>query len=234
MHYPPPPQLSILCSENSELKLQLQNNNAKYHHKCKSKYNTRMYNRAKNEFNEFIDVSPAETETSQHRDVEKSFLDELKCIFCTQNDDLCNFMAAGTYHASQRKVSATHLKELETKWRKWAFCLDEYVHVVTALSMGDLAASELYYHKVCYSDFYNAYCRQQTLSCIETDEQWIKSISFNKISRICMKNNLDPRELYFMSKNWKKFIFPCSNVTILIILVMSHDFLIPYFKLFLI
>ena len=37
-----------------------------------------------------------------------------------------------------------------------------------------------------------------------------------------------------MSKNWKKFIFPCSNVTILTVLVMSHDFLIPYSKLFLI
>ena len=94
-----PRQLSILCSENCELKLQLQNNNAKYHHKCKSKYNTRMYNRAKKEFNEFIDVSPGETKTSQHRhtlrsDVEKSFLCELKCIFCTKYDDLCNLMAA--------------------------------------------------------------------------------------------------------------------------------------------
>ena len=77
----------------------------KYHQKCKSKYNTRMYNRAKKEFNEFIDVSPAETETSQHRhtlrdDGEKLFLGELKCIFCTKYDDLCNLMAAGTYHAS--------------------------------------------------------------------------------------------------------------------------------------
>ena len=181
-----PRQLSILCSENCELQLQLQNNNAKYHHKCKSKYNARMYNRAKKEFNEFIDVSPAEIETLHHRhtlrsDVEKSFLGELKCIFCTKYDDLCNLMAAGTYHAPQRKVNTTHLKELETKWGKWASCIDEYVYVDTASSMGDLAANELYYHKVCYSDYYNAYCRQQTQSCIETDEQWIKSISFNKI-----------------------------------------------------
>ena len=145
-----------------------------------------MYDRAKKESDEFIDASPTETETLLHRhtlrsDLEKSFLGELKCIFCTKYDDLCNLMAAGTYHASQKKVNTTHLKELETKWLKWASCLDGYVHVVTALSMGDLAANEFYYHKVCYSDFYNAYCRQQTQSGIETDEQWFKLISFNKI-----------------------------------------------------
>ena len=37
----------IFCSENCKLKLQLQNNNAKYHHKCKSKYNTTSNNNAK-------------------------------------------------------------------------------------------------------------------------------------------------------------------------------------------
>ena len=140
-----------------------------------------MYNRVKKEFNDFIDVSPAEIETSQHRhtlrsDVEKSFLGELKCIFCTKYDDLCNFMASGTYHASQRKV-------------------------VTALSMGDLAANELYYHKVCYSDFYNAYCRQQTQSCIESDEQWIKSISLNKmISYLYEKESKSPGTIFYVKE----------------------------------
>ena len=86
-----PRQLSILCSANCELKLQVQYNNAKYHHKCKSKYNTKMYSRAKKEL---MNLSPAETERSQRRhtlrsDEEKSFLGELKCIFCTKYDDLC-------------------------------------------------------------------------------------------------------------------------------------------------
>ena len=80
-------------------------------------------------------------------------------------------------------------------------CLDEYVHVVTALFMGDLAANELYYHKVCYSDFYNAYCRQQTQSCIETDEQWIKSISFNKInSYLYEKESESPGTIFYVKE----------------------------------
>ena len=119
------------------------------------------------------------------------------------------------YHASQRKVNATHLKELETKWRKWASCLDEYVHVVTALSMGDLAANEWYYHKVCYSDFYNAYCRQQTQSCIETDEQWIKSISFNKmISYLYEKKSESPGTIFYVKELEDIYIslLKCHNI----------------------
>ena len=179
-----------------------------------------MYDRAKKEFDEFIDASPTETETSLHRhtlrsDLEKSFLGELKCIFCTKYDDLCNLMAAGTYHASQKKVNTTHLKELETKWRKWASCLYGFVHVVTALSMGDLAANELYYHKVCYSDFYNAYCRQQTQSGIETDEQWFKSISFNKIiSYLYEKESESPGTIFYVKQLEEIYIslLKCHNI----------------------
>ena len=99
-----------------------------------------MYNRTKKEFNEFIDASSAETETSQHRhtlrsDVEKSFLGELKCIFCTKYDDLCNLMAAGTYHVSQRKVNTTHLKELETKWRKRASLASMNMYILSLICL---------------------------------------------------------------------------------------------------
>ena len=124
-------------------------------------------------------------------------------------------MAAGTYHASQKKVNTTHLKELETKWRKWASCLDGYVHVVTALSMGDLAANELYYHKVCYSDFHNAYCRQQTQSGIGTDEQWFKSISFNKIiSYLYEKESESPGTIFYVKQLEEIYIslLKCHNI----------------------
>ena len=119
-------------------------------------------------------------------------------------DDTSKLLAAGTYHASQKKVNAAHLKEIETKWRRWASCLDEYNHVHEALSVGDMVSNDLYYHKGCYNDFYNAYYRyvfHQNDSSTEKDEQWLKSISFSKLCRICMKVNLNFLEPYIMPKN---------------------------------
>ena len=163
-----------------------------------------MFNRAVKHFDkrssETIDEAFEDTSQRHHTrrsDAEKSFLGEFKCLFCLKEDDESKLMAAGTYHASQ-----THLKDIEAKWKQWASCLDEYHHVLAALSVGDIVANELYYHKGCYNDFYNAYCRyisQDNQSSKENDEQWMKSISFSKVVSYLYENESEfPGTVYYV------------------------------------
>ena len=72
-------------------------------------------------------------------------LGDCYCVFCQTRDSEVNLKAAGSYHATKNKVNTSHMKVLQDKWMKWAMCLDGYSHVVTALSLGDLASNQLFF-----------------------------------------------------------------------------------------
>ena len=126
---------------------------------------------------------------------------ELSCCFCAKHDTDTNLMAAGTYQASKEKVNTLHLKMLGEKWLKWALCLPEYSNVVKALSVGDLASNQLYYHKRCYTELNNSYRKYNETNSVhsagERDEKWFRSITLSKIaSYLFDKENESPGTTY--------------------------------------
>ena len=200
-----PRKMLKLFLVGSDLLTTLQTNTASYHHTCRNKHNDRMYHRVEAKF-EQGNVEHAEGETSipyfELRSRRESILmGELSCCFCAKHDTDTNLMAAGTYQALKEKVNTLHLKMLGEKWLKWALCLPEYSHVGKALSVSDLASNQLYYHKRCYTEFNNSYCKYNENNSVhsagERDEKWFKSITLSKIaSYLFDKESESPGTIY--------------------------------------
>ena len=183
-------------------------NNTRYHHSCRNSYSDYNYNRAKRKYKKQSDASTEKPSTSHHdlrSDRVSLSLGDLYCCFCTKPDIEEHLIAAGTYQASKKKVNTLHLKQLGEKWLNWALCLENYTHVVTTLSVGDLTSNQLYYHKRCYTEFYNAYSKhvekQKAQSAEEIDNHWFKSISLGKIvSYLYEKEDESPGTIYVVKE----------------------------------
>ena len=204
-------------------------NDRMYHHTCSNKYNDRMYHRAGAKF-EQGNVEHAEGETSipyfeLRSRRESTSMGELSRCFCAKHDTDTNLMAAGTYQASKEKVNTLHLKMLGEKWLKWALCLPEYSHVVKALSVGDLASNQLYYHKRCYTEFNNSYRKYNENNSVhsagERDEKWFKSITLSKIASYLFDKESESPGTIYIAKELELMYITLLKFTMLMSIVMS-------------
>ena len=112
---------------------------------------------------------------------------QLVCCFCKEPDGEINLCAAGTYHASKMKADADHVKKLTQKWAEMAKVVEDD-DLLKSLSVGDVAANELYYHKPniksCLQKFKNEYEKRLNERIKNDDEQnlsWIKAYALSKI-----------------------------------------------------
>ena len=124
-----------------ELVAKLVTNEAKFHKKCRNRYDKQHYERASKKRKQLVHdtsdvVSPPSTRA---RYSAKNF--QPKCFFCDREDSIENLTQAQTF-------------ELDRKVRNAASQLcDE--KLLARLSEGDMIAVEALYHKTCLSALYN-------------------------------------------------------------------------------
>ena len=132
-------RISYLSCE--DLVAKLVTNEAKFHKKCRNRYDKQHFERASKKRRQLVDdtsdaVSPPSTRA---RYSAKNF--QPKCFFCDREDSVDNLTQAQTF-------------ELDRKVRDAASQLcDE--KLLARLSEGDMIAVEALYHKTCLSALYN-------------------------------------------------------------------------------
>ena len=72
----------------------------------------------------------------------------LICIFCKHSYNAENLCAAGTLHATTKKVKLDHVSIFTEKLKSMAVEVGND-DVLSKLSSGDVASNEIYYNKIC-------------------------------------------------------------------------------------
>ena len=80
----------------------------------------------------------------------------LICIFYKHFDNVENLCAAGTLHATTKKVKLDHVTIFTEKLKSMAVEVGNN-DVLPKLSSGDVASNEIFYHKICYRNFRTQY-----------------------------------------------------------------------------
>ena len=150
--------LKVLNCHPENVYQTLVKNKALYHKTCYSKYNQRMLNRLiekKDDVNMSISdrdiISPKRSNGNETYDIMT-----LVCIFCKHSDNAENLCAAGTSHATTKKVKLDHVTILTEKLKSMAVEVGNG-DVLSKLSSWDVASNEIYYHKICYINFRTQY-----------------------------------------------------------------------------
>ena len=153
--------LNVLNCHPENVYQMLVKNKALYHKTCYSKYNQRMLNRLiekKDDINASISVSdiispehPRYSNGDETYDI-RTFI----CIFCKQSDNAENLCAAGTLHATTKKVRLDRVTIFTEKLKHMAVEVGNN-DILSKLSSGDVASNEIYYHKICYINFRTQY-----------------------------------------------------------------------------
>ena len=78
------------------------------------------------------------------------------CLFCGEADSRENLCPAKELHASGDYPNTSHVKSLTKSWKEMTLQLGE-LDIHTKLSIGDVRASKIFYHKIHYVQFRNRY-----------------------------------------------------------------------------
>ena len=128
----------------------LRQNNAGYHKNCYMPYNSQHLLRYQNQQNK-RDSNPLSSPVSRKRC--KVYIGEAVCFFCNQKDSRENLCAVGEYRSGS-KSNLDHVVSLTESWKDLALQLGE-LDVHAKLSVGDVRSSEIFYHKLHYTQFRN-------------------------------------------------------------------------------
>ena len=110
----------------------------------------------------------------------------LICIFCKDSDNAENLCAAGTLHATTKKVKLDYVTIFTEKLKSIAVEVGND-DALSKLSSGDVASNEIYYHKICYINFRTQYrdTLQKKLNDaneqIKEKESLIKAMRFSQV-----------------------------------------------------
>ena len=110
----------------------------------------------------------------------------LICMFCKDSDNAENLCAAGTLHATTIKVKLDHVTIFTEKLKSIAVEIGND-DALSKLSSGDVASSEICYHKICYINFRTQYrdTLQKKLNDaneqIKEKESLIKAMRFSQV-----------------------------------------------------
>ena len=129
------------------------------------------------------------------------------CCFCKEADEEINLCAAGTYHASKTKADADHVIKLTQKWREMAKVV-ENDDLLKSLSVGDVTANEVYYHKPnikpCLQKFKNEYDQRLNANIKRDDRHnlpWIKAYTLSKVFDYMCEKEIDEPSSMFQVKS---------------------------------
>ena len=111
-------------------------------------------------------------------------LGELTCLFCSKGETEEKLSEAGIKYATKKKVNISHANETAIKWRDMALALGK-TEISSALSVGDLASNEIFYHRTCLTEFHNDF-KVLTVSKSDLDESkqrkaWCESSALYKV-----------------------------------------------------
>ena len=159
-----------------DFKSAMATNSAKYHHNCKNNFSEFKMNKKLTSATKRLKVEPNIKAAERPMRGESSALKSL-CIICNKYDDIQNMCAAGSWHATKSKLSGKHVSKLTEQWREMARVTNDD-GLVSRLAIGDLGANSSFYHKICYTGFYNRYREQ--MKC-KTDTNKIKEAAWDKV-----------------------------------------------------
>ena len=117
-------------------------------------------------------------------------MNELKCLFCREQDTDENLVAAGTMHATKEETDPKHVTQFTKTLKEKALKL-ENSGVLSALAFGDVKTRQIYYHKQCLKDFNNEYAkalrREQAIQNEDAVSDLKKEIAFRRIINYVMQ-----------------------------------------------
>ena len=136
-------------------------NIAKYHHNYKNnlsdyKLNKKVESTQKKKAKLSTDHSPNFCFSSSRSSTDSSIP---KCIVCNEIDELKNLHAAGALHATKTKLKADHDTRQTEKWRHMATTIGDS-RLASRWSIGDLRVDSSFYHKRCYTEWYNDFMKK--------------------------------------------------------------------------
>ena len=84
-------------------------------------------------------------------------------MFCnvSERDKPQTLCAAGTFHPSTQTNNELHVYDFTEKIKNMALFLDD-LEIFSKLSTGNVASSEIYYHKICLNALVNRYSSEKT------------------------------------------------------------------------
>ena len=131
---------------------------------------------------------------SKRSDIEETppvVLGEYKFLFCGVADDVSNFCAGGTQHATSKKINEEKNRAFSNNiWRQASKLQGS--RVLSFLSLGSAAVRERNYHRVCLTEFHSRYQALVTADTKELPFDWFKTeLHF----RIIVMHVLDQRRL---------------------------------------
>ena len=118
---------------------------AKFHQKCKNKYDKQKIQRILKKQKQQNQEAEHPTKRATRSSYEKHEFGSLFCAICGEKDIVANLHEAGTFHASDYKVEKSHNNAFTAQWKTMALKLNK-VRLLNLLSSGDIACNELWYH----------------------------------------------------------------------------------------
>ena len=175
----------------------LDDHKAKYHRSCVSRFNKQKLERLLKPKNErgrptsSDGVGESSSQKRRKRNEETIIrMNELKCLFCREQDTDENLVAAGTMHATKEETDPKHVTQFTKTLKEKALKL-ENSGVLSALAFGDVKTRQIYYHKQCLKDFNNEYAkalrREQAIQNEDAVSDLKKEIAFRRIINYVMQ-----------------------------------------------
>ena len=152
---------------------------ARYHHKCKSRYNTQKIDRILDKRKKQNPAEGPSEKRTTRSSYDKNEFGSLFCAICGKQDDMDNLHAAGTFHATKNNVDASHNDELTTQWKVMAMKTGKE-RLLALLSSGDTTCNELWYHGECNVQMWNE-CRDIDAREQRNDVEWKKAQAFHSV-----------------------------------------------------
>ena len=149
------------CDNNEQAILEIfKANNAVYHHNCVPNNQEKLKRSLEKIKRDHDKKKEAEAnKRSKRSDIEETppiVLGEYKFLFCGVADDVSNFCAGGTQHATSKKINEEKNRAFsDNLWRQASKLQDS--RVLSFLSLESAAAREMNYHRVCLTEFHNRY-----------------------------------------------------------------------------
>ena len=183
--------LKVLHCHPENVYLTLVKNKALYHKTCCSKYNQRMLNRL-TEKKDDVNMSISDSDIIYPKRPRRSNGDEtydietLICIFCNHFDNAENLCAAGTLHATTKKVKLDHVIIFKEKLKSMTVEVGND-DVLSKLSSGDVVSNEICCHQIFDINFRTQYrdTLQNMLNNaneqIKEKESLIKTMRFSQV-----------------------------------------------------
>ena len=181
-------------------------NKAYYHKNCATKYNKQKLNRILTRKRKISENKPVSSST---RSIESSQqFGSYFCAICSTMDESKKLCAAGTWHAKKGKVDIEHNKKLTANFAKMALAVGND-GLLKAVSVGDLAANEIYYHKNCYKTLVADY--KKVTEKGSNDNQnvaWKKSFVFDKVVQFMYnENSLHPGKVFRVKEINEMYVY---------------------------